>query len=208
MKTSPPRRRGRPRSFDEEAVLDAVTELFWTKGFAAASLDELAAAAGVNRPSLYAALGDKKAMFLKALERFEAGLAAAMARTLHPSVPLGKGLLGFYRASLDLYTSGSSPRGCLILSAAAPEAAVHADVRGRVQAVLSRIDDAFAARFAAAMGREATDAEVKARAALASALLHSLATRTRAGEPRQQLDQMVADAVILLADPSAASPRR
>jgi AcrR family transcriptional regulator len=59
--------RGRPRSFIAEEVLDRVRAVFMTKGFAAASLDELAAAAGLNRPSLYAAFGDKEQLYIAAL---------------------------------------------------------------------------------------------------------------------------------------------
>ncbi|MFX9646043.1 TetR/AcrR family transcriptional regulator, partial [Acinetobacter baumannii] len=66
------RQRGRPREFDPDEVLDKVRAVFEEKGFAGASLDDLAAAAGLNRPSLYAAFGDKEQLYIHALRRYGA----------------------------------------------------------------------------------------------------------------------------------------
>src|SRR4249919_2313925 len=76
--TADSRPRGRPRSFDPDAVLEKARGVFWTLGYAATSLDDLAAATGLNRPSLYAAFGDKHALYMRALERTRAGAVAAM----------------------------------------------------------------------------------------------------------------------------------
>ena len=56
-----PRPRGRPRSYDPEVALKRATEAFWKSGYSGTSLDDLAAATGMNRPSLYAGFGDKRA---------------------------------------------------------------------------------------------------------------------------------------------------
>ena len=62
---APPKKaRGRPRSFDREAALNAAMEVFWTKGYESASISDLTAAMGINPPSLYAAFGDKEKLFL------------------------------------------------------------------------------------------------------------------------------------------------
>ncbi|MGZ3239609.1 MAG: TetR/AcrR family transcriptional regulator, partial [Burkholderiaceae bacterium] len=62
--------RGRPRNFDENAVLDSALEVFWGHGFQGASLAELTEAMGLSKPSLYAAFGDKESLYLKALARY------------------------------------------------------------------------------------------------------------------------------------------
>ena len=76
------RPRGRPRSFDEDAVLDRARAAFWNLGYAATTLDELAAATGLNRPSLYGAFGDKHALYVAALERSRDESLSAMAQML------------------------------------------------------------------------------------------------------------------------------
>src|SRR6185437_16647354 len=107
---APPKRaRGRPRSFNTPEVLDRVRVVFMDKGFAAASLDELAEAAGLNRPSLYAAFGDKEQLYIHALrfygDRSVAGLQAILG---------GKGtielrLAQVFNAAIDLYTAPPYP---------------------------------------------------------------------------------------------------
>src|SRR5258708_34313179 len=67
---------GRPRSFDIDRALDRALQVFWRKGYEGTSLSELTKAVGANRPSLYAAFGDKEALFRKALDRYLEGPAA------------------------------------------------------------------------------------------------------------------------------------
>jgi AcrR family transcriptional regulator len=69
------KRRGRPRAFDPDAVLETVLEMFWENGFAATSLDDISEATGVSRPSLAAAFGDKQSLYIKAMERYQSRIA-------------------------------------------------------------------------------------------------------------------------------------
>lgn len=116
----PRKARGRPRSFDREAALEAAMEVFWQKGFEAASISDLTEAMGINPPSLYSAFGDKEKLFLEAIESYsrrrgdscpyeaEATARGAIRRLLE------------YMAN-DLAES-SHPRGCLMMMAAATSA--------------------------------------------------------------------------------------
>jgi TetR/AcrR family transcriptional regulator, transcriptional repressor for nem operon len=61
---------GRPRSFDEEQVLDRAMFLFWRKGYEATGVVDLEQATGLGRQSLYGAFGDKRALFLRIVERY------------------------------------------------------------------------------------------------------------------------------------------
>ena len=68
--------KGRPREFDADEALDRALEVFWRKGYEGASLAELTEAMGINRPSLYAAFGNKEALFRRAFDRYADGPAA------------------------------------------------------------------------------------------------------------------------------------
>lgn len=208
------RQRGRPRGFDEQHVLEAASGVFWQAGYSAASLDDLAAAARVTRPSLYTALGDKKSMYLRALGHFGEHLRAQLADSLSPEHPLVDGLLHFYRASIDLYLSGDeAARGCLVMCTAPAEAVRHEDIRTFLAGIFRTIDDAFAARFDKAVAQRelATGTDTQALARLASAVLQSLALRARAGAQRADLEAMAQSAVRLVdscATPQASRRRR
>ena len=117
------RSRGRPRAFIPSQVLDRVRTVFMEKGFAAASLDELAAASGLNRPSLYAAFGDKEQLYIATLrfygEQSVEGLEAILGGPGTIEQRLGK----VYKAAIDLYTAPPHRPGCMIVGTAAVEVA-------------------------------------------------------------------------------------
>jgi AcrR family transcriptional regulator len=104
--------KGRPREFDAEDALDRALEVFWRKGYEGASLAELTEAMGINRPSLYAAFGNKEALFRQAFDRYADGPAAYTREAL--GAPTAREvaerlLLG----SADLFTDPRYPPGCL-----------------------------------------------------------------------------------------------
>ncbi len=74
------RRRGRPRQYDPDQALAKAAETFWKHGYAATSLDDLVVATGMKRPSLYAAFGDKRDLYLKTLERYRDQIRASTSR--------------------------------------------------------------------------------------------------------------------------------
>src|SRR5713226_3358653 len=76
------RSKGRPRAFDVDRALDRALHVFWQKGYEGASLSDLTKAMGINRPSLYAAFGDKEALFRKALDRYADGPASYVGEAL------------------------------------------------------------------------------------------------------------------------------
>jgi AcrR family transcriptional regulator len=195
------KRRGRPRAYDPAAALRAATLAFWKRGYAATSLDDLAAATGMNRPSLYAAFGDKHALYMRALGQYwDAGLAA-MHESLAVERPLPQALLAVYALALDLYFPPKGrPRGCFGIGTATTEAVEDPAIRALFAAGLRRIDEGFAARLRAARqnGEIARAADPAALALIASAVLHSIALRARAGTPRPALEAMAREAVEMM----------
>src|SRR5262245_65627375 len=97
MQKQPMQKRGRPRSYDPGVALARATEAFWHAGFAATSLDDLCEATGMNRPSLYGASGDKRALYLRALERYTQNGRRAMDEALAYGRPIAEPLARSYR---------------------------------------------------------------------------------------------------------------
>lgn len=185
----PARPRGRPRSFDAGVTLAQATVAFWQRGYAATSLDDLSAATGLNRPSLYGAFGDKHALYLQALQLYTEQSGAAIAAAL-AGQSLRDGLLRVYELALQLYyPPGDAARGCLLIGTAATEAPRDETIRQQLVESLRGFNAAFEDRFrqAVAAGELPNSTDSAMRAQLASAVLHSLALRARAGEPRDDL---------------------
>src|ERR1041384_1335320 len=125
---SEPKRRGRPRAYDPQVALARAAEKFWEAGYAGTSLDDLVAATGMNRPSLYAAFGDKRDLYLKTLEHYREEGRALSRAALADDPPLRVFLKRFYDKALALYLTGG-PRGCYTIGTAATVAAVDDGVR-------------------------------------------------------------------------------
>ena len=204
-------RRGRPRSYDPDRALAQATAAFWDTGYAGTSLDDLSAATGMNRPSLYGAFGDKHTLYLKAIEGYRATARAGMQRALPHDGPLKDALGELYRRAISLYLSGENgARGCLLVSTAAAEAVMDPEIRRATRAALEEIDAAFEARFrhACEQGDLPRSADPAALAKLASAILHTLSIRARTGASRAVLEQIVASGVDLICGPGKPSPRK
>lgn len=190
------KRRGRPRAYDPQVALARAADTFWKAGYAGTSLDDLAAATGMNRPSLYAAFGDKHDLYLKTLElyREESRALSRAALADHPTLRVF--LKRFYGKALDLYLEGGA-RGCYSIGTAATEAAVDAQVREFLAKSMHGTDAFLKDQITKAqeLGEIAVDADPTALGYLATATLHTLALRSRAGLPREELDAL-ADAAI------------
>ncbi len=194
------KRRGRPRAYDADQALDKAMGTFWDQGFAATSLDELSAATGMNRPSLYGAFGDKQALYMAAFDRYRAAAVAGMAQALDGRT-LADGLGRVYRAALSLYLSGDvAARGCFMIGTAAAEAVGRPLLREALAAALQELDDGFEARFRQAVetGELPAGQDPVALARMAAAVLHSLSIRARAGATRDQLEPIAAAAIALI----------
>src|SRR5262245_50625956 len=105
---------GRPREFDPDAALDRALDASRRQGHEGASLTDLTRAMGINRPSLYAAFGDKRGLFRRALERYTAGPAGYVTDAL--AEPTARGVAGrIWRGAVERLTDPRRPRGCLVV---------------------------------------------------------------------------------------------
>ena len=193
-----PKRRGRPRAYQPEVALGKALDLFRKDGFAATSLDDLSAATGMNRPSLYGAFGDKRELFIKSYRRYRDDARTAMGDIFRNELPVRKRLERIYAVALDIYLSGESgPRGCFTVMTAASEAVHDHEIRALVLEGLAELDKAFAACFRVAKekGELPESADPVVLAQLASATIHTIAIRARAQVPRKELEAIVKGAI-------------
>lgn len=200
-----PKRRGRPRAYEPEVALARALDVFWKEGFAATSLDDLSAATGMNRPSLYAAFGDKRELYIKSYEGYRDRMRARMAEVFRTDLALRDLLERVYAVALDMYLSGKDgPRGCFAVMTAASEAVFDPAIRELVTTGLNETDRFFARIFnrARERGELPYSADPVVLAHLASATLHSLAVRARAQAPRAELDAIVEGALDVICGPA------
>lgn len=185
------KKQGRPRVFDAKTVIGQAREVFWDRGFSAASLDNLSAATKLNRPSLYGAFGDKEDLYLDTLEGYREDSLDILFEALNPSLPLRENLARIYAEALKIYLYGdTAARGCFLISTATAEAIQHDRVREVLRRSLNEFDGAIKERMELAVerGELPADTDAATLAKLASAVMHSLAVRARAGDTRETLE--------------------
>jgi|SRR5215211_2172555 len=194
MESETPTRRGRPRRYDPQVALERARDAFWRGGYAATSLDDLAAAMGMNRPSIYAGFGDKRALYAAAVARYAADSRAALAEELAKPRSLRAGLRAVYEGARKFYLAGDdAPRGCFLVGTAVTEA-THDD---RVRAIVDLTFDAFTELFAERFERAARDGELSSAAApralaeIATATLNIIALRARTGAKAEVLSALI-----------------
>ena len=179
--------RGRPRSFDREAALAAAIEVFWRKGFEAASISDLTEAMGINPPSLYAAFGDKEQLFLEAADSYSQSRGDECPYTDEPTARGAiEKLLTYMARELS---EGDHPRGCMMVMAAATSA----NASSRLQKVIAEKRNASREHMRARIKRGIEEGDVPAdtdAGALAdfySTIVAGLSTSARDGTTRKSL---------------------
>lgn len=193
-----PRRRGRPRTYEPDVALAKALDLFRRDGFAATSLDDLSAATGMNRPSLYGAFGDKRELYIKSYQRYRDDARASLIDIFRSEQPIRERLKRIYAIALGIYLSGESgPRGCFTVMTAASEAVSDPDIRAMVLEGFVELDKAFMAcfRLAKEKGELPESADPVVLGHLASATIHTIAIRARAHVPRKELEAIVDGAI-------------
>ena len=138
--------KGRPRTFDVDQALDCALKVFWRKGYEGTSLHDLTEAMGINRPSLYAAFGNKEELFRKALDRYAAGPAAHMREALEE--PTARAVVErLLRKTADVLTDPCHPPGCLAVQGALSCGEAAESIRQELNSRRSASEAALRERF-------------------------------------------------------------
>ncbi len=179
-----------------EAALDRALEIFWRKGYEGATLPDLTKAMGINRPSLYAAFGNKEALFRKAIDRYLEGPACHISEALKESTARAV-VERLLHGSINLITDSKNPRGCFMVQSAL----ACGDSTDRVRLELTKRralgEAALCQRFerAIADGDLPTDADATDLARYVMTLSHGMAVQAVSGATRDELTKVAAMAM-------------
>ncbi|WP_445191655.1 TetR/AcrR family transcriptional regulator [Sphingomonas sp. Tas61C01] len=189
---APPALKGRPREFDVDDALAKALTVFWRNGYEAASMTELTAAMGITKPSLYAAFGNKEALFHKALDLYEREKLTYMTSALE--APTARGVAErLLRGALEMQTSSCDPKGCLGVISTAACGAEAEPIKAEVMKRRASSEAALIARFerAVAEGEVPTHLTAPALVRFLFALMQGLAIQGGSGATCAELSQLV-----------------
>src|SRR5580704_558329 len=187
-------RGGRPRKFDEAEALGNMRRQLWSTGLSGISLDGIARSAGLNRPSLAAAFGDKDAIYTKAAAQYVAMMDARMNGAIGIA-DLGAALTAVFDAAIEIYTT-DGPDGCFLLCTAPAEALTNPVCRTILDQAVKAIDTLFLRRLALEQKRRtASPADLRLLAAQLGATMHSVSLRARAGWSPKRLQRLAAGTI-------------
>jgi AcrR family transcriptional regulator len=197
------KQRGRPPVFDHDEALGKALRIFWKRGYEGASMAELTEALGINRPSIYAAFGNKEALFRKALERYRFGPVAYVAEAMQE--PTARGVVEkLLTRSAEMLTDGNNPRGCLIVQGALSCGQGSELIQQELIAYRKAYEDALRQRFEMAQAQgELPDHSSPANLAKYVATIHQgMSVQATSGATRQALLAVVQVALKVFPSPA------
>jgi len=188
----PARPRGRPRAFDREAALDRAMLLFWRRGYEATSVSDLTGEMGITPPSLYAAFGDKKRLFLEAVDRYQAGPGSFAQRALEePTAEAAMRRL--LMDTVESFCNPKHPRGCMVVLSATNCTTESSDILDDLSERRRMAERMIRERIAAGgkAGELAANTDIDTLASLIVTTLYGLSIKARDGASRAALRKVV-----------------
>jgi len=188
VKASPNRRPGRPLGFDRDAALHQAMLLFWRHGYEATSVNDLTTAMSITPPSLYTAFGDKKQLFLEAVERYLSGPVTS--DSIIDEAPTAReAAMGLLNAAAIGFTGESTPSGCLLASSAISCSSAAGDVQKALGKIRLGIEKRLRCRIEQDNARQRPNRTVDAvaMAGYVMAMIQGMSTLARDGATRRKL---------------------
>ena len=184
----PPRKIGRPLSFDRDAALHQAMLLFWRYGYEATSLAQLTEAMGITPPSLYAAFGDKKRLFLEAVERYVSGPVTSEV-IIRDAPSAREAVWTLLQGAAIVLTGTDTPPGCMLTSSATNCSISASDVQAALAAIRLKIEAQVRGRIQSDIDAGALPPQTDATslASLGMAVIQGMSTQARDGADRSKL---------------------
>jgi AcrR family transcriptional regulator len=194
-----PRGRGRPRKFETTSTLDRALEVFRAHGYSGTSLDDLSAATGLNRPSLYGAFGNKQALFEACVEHYWSQVGRRAVAALFATGALDRDLRALFAVFLDVVCA-SELGGCVVACALPADVSTDAALLRRLASIFDQSDQVVAARLAKAVedGQLPAGTRIDQLAKLLVSVIFAISLRARAGTKRATLEDLVEETIALL----------
>ena len=183
----------RPREFNTDEALEQALQVFWSKGYEAASLCDLICAMGISKSSFYDTFGSKHELFLSAIDRYDSTMACRLIGVLEGDLPGLEAIATVFRAYQESILQENGRRGCFVGNCASGSSARDESVSNRVGSCLARMGKAYerALRRAQKAGDIPAKRDVRALARFLNASTHGLQTLGKAGADREVLDDVV-----------------
>lgn len=184
--------RGRPRTFDVDKALDRAMKVFWRKGYEGTSLPDLTLAMGINRPSLYAAFGNKESLYRKVLDRYAGGPASYVCRALE--APTARAVAEqLLEGTVDTLTNPRNPGGCLFVQGATGCSEAAEPIRREMVARRNAGEEALRMRFERAVAERDLPRKVNPAdlARYIVTLARGMSIQSASGASREELQRVV-----------------
>lgn len=191
----------RPKEFNPDTALEKAMHVFWHKGYEATSMEDLLSAMAINRGSLYATFGDKRELFLKAMDRYCAGggIGSGVSILLQPgpALPLIRRFIGHM---LDFALSDPLRRGCMITNTVMELAPHQKDIAKKVAGRLQMAEEAFFALLSRAKqgGELSKDKDPRVLARILVTMMQGTIVMIKAGTPADVVRQTAKAALAIL----------
>lgn len=199
--------RGRPRAFDRDEALRGALRVFWERGFQATSMGDLAAAMGINSPSIYAAYGSKEKLFHEAVALYTSTEGDYTRRALAEEPTARAAVEAMLRDNAAAYADPATPTGCLTVLAAPVSIPENSSVSSALARMRAEVREMIQERVQRGIvdGDVRPDAEAQTIASFYSTVLNGLSIQSRDGASAGQLQSTVDGA--LAAWDALAAPR-
>lgn len=192
------------KQFDVREVLGRAMEVFWLRGYEATSIDDLVKATGINRGSIYATFGDKKGLFLQAIDHYTTTVAAPLIAELAEPDPR-RALQGMFEAIIRRTSDLNFPRGCLYTNSSLECPTAGDEIARKVTERVAELESAIYQNLRRAQlnGVLAGDRDPKALARFFVGVVHGMNVLNKTAGDRDVLKDVVRVAMSVLGTPGA-----